>query len=128
MEVEGAYAPDFFGSAPELSSSLMTVMSHFLLVPQVGPIRPFMLIGVGLMKTHVNLTRAGLLATDNIINDAMFGWDVGGGVMAFAGRHFGVRGDLRYFHSFQDYSVIGFTLPSVKFNYSRASAGVILEF
>jgi hypothetical protein len=39
-----------------------------------------------------------------------------------------VRGDLRYFHSFQDLTVLGFTLSNAKLNYGRASAGVVLKF
>lgn len=83
-----------------------------------------MLAGVGLIKTHVELTMASVFTTDN--ND--FGWDVGGGLMGFLVEHVGVRGDLRYFHSFQDLTILGFTLGDSKVNYGRASAGVVLKF
>ena len=42
-----------------------------------GPVRPYALAGVGLIKSHVELTAASLFTTDN--NDV--GWDVGGGLV-----------------------------------------------
>src|SRR4051812_39100333 len=77
FEEEFAYARDFFGSTPAFKSSVLTVMSNAMVAPKVGPIRPYFLAGLGLMKTHVDFTTSSFLATDN--NN--FGWDVGGGVM-----------------------------------------------
>src|SRR5712691_2710402 len=56
FEEEFAYAPDFFGTAPNLKSSALTVMSNAMLAPKVGPIRPYFLAGLGLIKTHVEFT------------------------------------------------------------------------
>jgi opacity protein-like surface antigen len=123
FEEEFAYAKDFFGTAPTLNSSVLTVMSNVMLVPNVGPIRPFALAGVGLIKTKVELTPISLLTTNN--NN--FGWDIGGGVI-IGGEHFGVRGDIRYFHSFQDQTIAGFVLSSPKLNFGRASAALMLMF
>ncbi len=124
VEEEVAYAPNFFGTAPGLSSSVLTAMTNVMIIPQVGPVRPYVRAGLGLIKTHVNLTTGSIFTTDN--NN--FGWDVGGGLVGFVGAHFGVRGDLCYFHSFQDLVVLGFTLGNSKLNYARASAGVVLTF
>lgn len=124
FEEEIAYAPSFFGDAPGLSSSVLTLMSNVMLVPKLGPVRPYVLAGIGLIKTHVELTTASVFTTDN----NMLGWDVGGGLMGFFGDHVGVRGDLRYFHAFQDLTVLGLTLGDSKLNYGRASVGVILAF
>ncbi|MEO8677524.1 MAG: outer membrane beta-barrel protein [Vicinamibacterales bacterium] len=124
VEEEIAYAPDFFGSGTGLSSSVLTAMSNVMLAPKIGPVRPYVLAGVGLMKSHVELTQASILTTDN----NTFGWDIGGGVMGFLGSHLGLRADLRYFHSFQDLNVLGFTLDNSKLNFGRASAGVVLKF
>jgi hypothetical protein len=124
IEEEVAYAPNFFGTAPGLSSSVLTLMSHVMLVPKLGPVRPYALAGIGLIKTHVELTTASLLTTDN----NSLGWDVGGGLMGLMGHHFGVRADLRYVHSFQDLTILGFTLGSAKLDYGRASAGVVFVF
>ena len=124
VEAEVAYARDFFGEAPGLSSSVMTVMGNLMLAPNLGPLRPYVLAGIGLIKTHVELTPASLFTT----NDNNLGWDIGGGLMGFFGEYVGLRGDVRYFHSFQDLSVLGFTLGDLKLNYGRASVGVVLRF
>src|SRR4249920_3698031 len=100
FEEEFAYAKDFFGSAPTLNSSVLTVMSNVMFVPRIGPIRPYGLVGVGLIKTKVELTPVSLLTTNN--NN--FGYDIGGGVI-IGGAHIGVRGDVRFFHSFQDQTI-----------------------
>src|SRR6478752_7198056 len=54
FEEEFGYAKDFFGSAPNLDSSVLTVMSNLMLVPNLGPVRPYALVGLGLVKTHVS--------------------------------------------------------------------------
>lgn len=124
VEGEVAYAPNFFGEVPFISSSVLTLTGNVMLVPNMGPVRPYALAGIGLMKTHVGLTLVDVLAIDN--NN--LGWDVGGGLMGFVSDHVGVRGDIRYFHSFQDLAVLGFTLDNTKLNYGRASVGVVVKF
>src|ERR1700719_499936 len=74
FEEEVAYAKDFFGNAPEISSSVLTLMSNVMIVPASGPVHPYALAGLGLIKTHVDFTTSSILTTDN--ND--FGWDIGG--------------------------------------------------
>jgi opacity protein-like surface antigen len=123
FEEEFAYAKDFFGTAPTLNSSVLTVMSNVMLVPNIGPIRPYALAGLGLIKTKVELTPISLLTTNN--NN--FGWDIGGGVL-IGGEHVGVRGDVRYFHSFQDQTIAGFVLSNPKLSFGRASAALMLMF
>jgi opacity protein-like surface antigen len=124
FEQEFAWANDFFGETPGVSSNVLTVMSNFMLAPRIGPVRPYALIGVGLIKTHVELTSSSLLEEDN----NSFGWDVGGGLMGFFGEHVGVRGEIRYFHGFKDLEVLGVSLPSQKIDFGRASAGVVFKF
>ncbi len=124
FEEEFAYAPDFFGTRAGLSSNVLTLMSNLMLAPKLGLVRPYVEAGIGLIKTHVDLTTTTLLTTDN--NN--LGWDVGGGVMIFLGTHFGVRGDIRYVHAFQDLTVQGFTLSNTKLDYGRASGGLVLKF
>jgi hypothetical protein len=123
-EEEVAYAPNFLGSAAGLSSSVLTLMSNVMLVPKIGPVHPYVLVGTGLIKTHVQFTAASVFTTDNLA----LGWDVGGGLIGFVGGHVGLRGDLRYFHSFQDLTALGFTLSNSKLNYGRAGVGLVLKF
>src|SRR5437762_2942198 len=125
FEEEFAYASTFFGSAPTLKSSVLTVMSNVMLAPKVGPVRPYFLTGAGLIKTHVDLTAASILTTD----DNNFGWDIGGGVIITVMPHVGIRGDIRYFHTFQDLTIRGFSLgTSAKLDYGRAAAAVNFTF
>jgi opacity protein-like surface antigen len=124
FEEDFGYAKDFFGTAPNLSSNVLTLMSNLLIVPKIGPARPYVLGGVGLIKTHIELTPASLLTTDN----NAVGWDVGGGLMGFFSEHVGLRGDIRYFHAFQDIKVLGFTLSDTKIDFGRASAALVLKF
>jgi len=123
-EMEIAYSPAFFGEAAGLSSNVLTVMGNVMLAPKAGPLRPYLLAGAGIMKTHFELRTSSVLTT----NDTAFGYVVGGGVFALVSSHFGLRGDVRYFHSFPDVTILGFTLPSEKLNYSRISAGIVLQF
>ena len=124
FEEEFAYAKDFFGSAPGLSSSVLTLMTNVMLVPKIGPIRPYGVSGIGLIKTHVELTPTNLLTSDN--NN--FGWNVGGGLIILFAPHVGVRGDIRYFHAFQDLNVLGLTINNTKLDFGRASAALMLTF
>jgi hypothetical protein len=86
-------------------------------------VRPYGVIGLGLIKTNVDLTPSGLLNMDN----NSLGWDLGGGLMVGAGR-IGVRGDVRYFHAFKDLEFAGFTLNNTKLDFGRASVGLVLGF
>ena len=124
FETEFGYAKDFFGSAPAFESSVLTVMGNVMLVPATGPIRPYALVGLGLMKSHVELTPDSILTTNN--ND--FGWDIGGGVFIFFGDHVGVRGDIRYFHSFEDLELLGVDISDTKLDFGRAAGALVLKF
>jgi opacity protein-like surface antigen len=124
FEEEFGYAKDFFGSAPNLESSVLTVMSNLMLVPNLGPVRPYALVGIGLVKTHVSLDAASLVTSEN--NN--LGWDVGGGLIVFFGQHVGLRGDVRYVHSFQDLETLGFTLGHNKLDFGRFAGALVFAF
>jgi opacity protein-like surface antigen len=124
FEEEFAYAKNFFGDSTSFSSSVLTLMTNLMVVPAIGPVHPYVLGGVGLIKSHVEFTSASIFTTDN--NN--FGWDLGGGVIFLLGGHLGVRGDIRHFHSFQDLKVLGFTVSNSKLNFARASAGLVVTF
>lgn len=123
-ELEIAYASGFFGDIPGVSSSVLTVMGNGMLAPKFGPVQPYALVGLGLIKTRVELTTGGLLESSN----NHFGWDVGGGLIAFFGDHVGVRGDIRYFHAFQDLELLGVSFGDAKLDFGRASAGLVFKF
>jgi len=125
FEQEFAYAQNFFGEAPGYESSVLTVMSNFMIVPNLGPVRPFGVIGLGLIKSNVEFTPESLLDADH----NHFGWNVGGGLIVFFGDHFGIRGDIRYFHSFQEFEVAGFSLfEGEKLDFGRAGGALVFKF
>ena len=123
-EFEFNFIDQFFGQTTGVSSNLFTMMGNVMFAPKVGAIQPYVLTGLGLMKTHVEFTTAGLVSTNN--NN--LAWDIGGGVMGFFTPHFGIRGDLRYFHSFQNLSVLNFSLSDTKLDYGRVAGAVVLKF
>ena len=124
VEEEFADAKNFFGKVGDQSSSVITLMTNLMIVPALGPVHPYVLGGLGLMKTHVEFTSSDLLSTTN----NSLAWDIGGGVTVLFG-HVGVRGDIRHFHSFSS-----FTLPLVgtstdeKLNFGRASGALVFAF
>ena len=124
-ETDFGYTKNFYGSAPGVTSSLITVMGNVLFVPAVGPVRPYALAGLGLIRSQVDVSR-GTLISNSGNNDV--GWDVGGGVFVFFGEHVGLRGDIRYFHSFKEFTVAGFPLGDANIDFGRASAAFVLKF
>ena len=123
-EAEISYAPNFFGEIPGTSSNVFTFMGNFMLAPKFGVLQPYGVIGLGLIKTHAEVSLGGLLEADN----NHFGWDIGGGAIGYFGRHVGIRGDIRYFHAFQDLELLGIPIADAKLDFGRASAGVLFRF
>jgi hypothetical protein len=126
FEEELADAKNFFGSVGTQSSSVITVMSNVMIVPAIGPVHPYLLGGLGLMKTHVDFTRSDVLSTTN----NGLAWDLGGGVTVLFGGHLGVRGDIRHFHSTKSFTIpfTGITPTDEKLTFGRASAALVLAF
>ena len=121
-ELEVSYAKDFFGEIPGVSSSVLTVMGNLMLAPDFGPVRPYGVVGLGLIRTEVSA------ATLFEVENSHFGWDIGGGVMIFPSRHVGIRGDVRYFHAFEDIEVLGISLGETNLDFGRLSGGVVFRF
>jgi hypothetical protein len=124
FEEEFAYAKNFFGTAPGFESSVLTVMSNVIIGPKISLVRPYVTGGIGLIKAKVEFTPNSLLNTDN----NGFGWNLGGG-LTVGSDHVGIRGDVRFFHSFKDLEVLGFSLGgNTKLDFGRASVGLFLGF
>ena len=121
-ELELASATNFFVSEPDGSSDVLTLMGNVMLAPQFGPVRPYGLVGLGLIRTTIE-GRAFAPDSQN-----SFGWDVGGGLMIFVTRHVGFRGDVRYFHAFREIRLLGLPLGETRFDFGRAAASVVLKF
>jgi len=121
FEEDIAYAKDFFGSSPGSDNSVLTVMSNLLIGIPIGPVHPFIVGGVGLIRPHASLNLTDLVSSKNA-----FGYDLGGGITLSLGRRFGVRADIRRFSTFEDLTLFVFT--GGKLSFSRASIGLTLKY
>ena len=124
FEAEIAHTNEFFGASPVESTSVLTFMGNFMLAPKFGPIQPYGAAGLGLIRTSIE--SAGQSNDEN-----QFGWDLGGGVIAFFSQHVGVRGDVRYLHSFQAIDFSRFPALQVrndKLDFGRASIAIVFKF
>jgi hypothetical protein len=124
FEEEFGYAKHFYGSAPGLSANVETLMSNLMVIPAIGYVHPYVAGGLGLIRSHSNLT-----TTDTIFgsNNDDFGWDGGGGIILLIG-HFGISGDFRYYHAFQNLALVGFAVSNPKLAFARASGGLVFKF
>jgi opacity protein-like surface antigen len=126
FEAEIGYTKNFFGESAGQTSNVLTFMGNFMLAPKFGPVQPYGVIGLGLIRTTVEAT---VNSTSNDNNQ--IGWDGGGGLMIFFGQHIGVRGDIRYFHSFQILDLSNFPflpLQETKLDYGRVAGAVVFKF
>jgi opacity protein-like surface antigen len=126
FEEELGYTNDFFGQNGNQTSKVLTLMSNFMICPKFGPVQPYGLGGIGLIRTSVEGATSG--------DENQIGWDVGGGVMIFFNQHVGIRGDVRYYHSFQvlDFSKLpsipGLNLSDNKLDYGRVAGAFVFRF
>jgi hypothetical protein len=123
FEEDFGYAKDFFGTTPGGDNAVLTLMSNLMIVIPAGPVRPYGIIGLGLVRPHAKLDLANLAEVDQ----NALGWDIGGGLNVFFGRTFGVRGDVRHIRTLQDIT-LGGVFSNAPLDFWRASAGVTLRF
>jgi opacity protein-like surface antigen len=128
FEIDFGHSPRFFedhtsGSGFRLSpdSSVTTLTGNVIVRAHGGPIRPYVVGGVALIRT--NLHDADRRLSSSTSNN--FGMDVGAGVMGFFAQNVGLRGDIRYFRSFRD-NYAGLVLED--FSFWRGSVGVSFKF
>ena len=133
FEIDFGYSPNFFETSTTSSgfefassSNVTTLMGNLVIGATSGSVRPYVVGGVGLLRTNVQ--DAGEVFDISTKND--FGLDVGGGVMGFFSENVGLRGDIRYFRGFRGTSdsdsVTGIALGD--FSFWRGSLGVSFKF
>jgi len=127
FEIDFGYSPNFFEDHSSASgfrltndSSVTTLTGNVIIAAHGGPIRPYGVGGVGLIRTNLHdVDRQQDSANSHL------GMDVGGGVIAFFAQNLGLRGDIRYFRSFHDTA----DYPTLEdFNFWRGSFGVSFKF
>ena len=120
FEMEFTHASDFTGVRPD-PASVTTLMGDFLVAPKISIVQPYGLVGAGAIKTT---------ATGPGDSETQIGWTVGGGLIVYVQKHVGLKGDVRYYHSFQALSLLGIDLArdDNKIDFGRAAFGVVLKF
>jgi opacity protein-like surface antigen len=121
VEEEFAYAPDFFGKSPGADNAVMTLMSNLRLVIPAGPVQPYGVVGLGLIRAHAKLNASSLSLSKNAL-----GYDIGAGVNIFLIHSVGIRGDVRHMHTLQDVTLGVFS--KAKLDFWRGSAGLTFRF
>jgi len=121
FEEEFAYAPNFFGTSGT-DNAVLTLMSNVLVIIPAGPVQPYGLIGIGLVRPHTELTASSLASDQNTL-----GWDIGGGVNVYFAHAVGIRGDLRHIRTLQDLT-LGGVFTNAPLDFWRASAGLTFRF
>jgi opacity protein-like surface antigen len=122
FEEEIGYAKHFFGKTDGEDNALLTVMSNLMAVVPAGPIRPYALFGIGLMRPHVKFDASSLALDKNAL-----GYNIGGGVNIFFSPAVGIRGDVRHMQTFKDMTLGGF-FSNDKLDFWRGSAGLTFRF
>jgi opacity protein-like surface antigen len=122
FEEEFAYAPNFYGIASGADNAVLTLMSNLLLVIPAGPVQPYGLVGIGLVRPHAQLSASSIASTQNTL-----GWDIGGGINIYFVHAVGIRGDLRRIRTFEDIT-LGGVFTNAPLNFWRASAGLTFRF
>lgn len=122
FEEEFLYARRFFGDDPNVASSVVTAMSNIVVGPRIGFIRPYGLIGAGLIKARVKLKLEDLAE-----GDTGLGWNIGGGVEVGSAR-LGLRADIRRMHSMKDLDLPLLPVNGLKLDFSRASFGLVFRY
>ena len=129
VEGDFGYSPDFFGKTDLGDSSVFTATGNLLVgVPFGGQqgfgIRPYGLVGIGIVHPK------GDAFGSQFDDENKIAWDFGGGVMLFFGSHAGIRGELRYFRTFEALEILGIDLADQPgdLDFTRGSIGFIFRF
>jgi hypothetical protein len=94
-----------FSDEPSVNSYMANAIWAIPLGVQ-GKYQPFVSAGLGAIRTNADLFDVlGEQSSGNAISvsQTMFGGNIGGGILAFAG-HFGIRGDVRFYKASKEES------------------------
>jgi hypothetical protein len=130
FEGDFGFSPDFFGKTDLGDSSVFTAFGNVLLgIPFGGQrgfgVRPYGLVGVGALYPEGDA-----FASQVELSEWKVGWDFGGGVMLFFGTHAGIRGDIRYFRTFEALDVLDIEIGNGPgdLDFTRGSVGFVFRF
>jgi opacity protein-like surface antigen len=117
-ELDISHNGDFDGES-FADSSITPITLNFVAMYMHDRIRPFLVVGVGVMRVHA------ASASGQSSTSTEPAWDTGAGVLYMLNDAIGVRGDVRYFRHFNrqdmpfgDNGVLDFVRTSVGVTYS----------
>ena len=122
FEEDIGYAPNFFGKTTGGDNAVLTVMSNLMVVVPAGPIQPYALAGLGVIRPHAKFDSSSLSLDQNAL-----GYDVGGGVNIFLAHSVGIRADVRHQHTLQNIT-LGNLFSNQPVDFWRATLGLALRF
>lgn len=128
LEIDFGYTPDFFDEEADLAlvadSNVTTLMANLAIAPGEGPVRPYGVAGIGLLRTRID--------TDDLfaeVDENDWGLSVGAGVMGMFSDNVGLRGDVRYFRRLQDPEGDNdLDVALGQFDFWRVTGGVTFRF
>jgi len=125
FEAEWMYEDEFLGQTQNPASKVMTFMGNFMLAPKISVVQPYGLVGMGLIRTTAEDTILNLEEGENQI-----GWNIGGGMIVYLHRNVGLKGDVRYYHSFEALDLFGLELAADenRLDFGRFAFGVVFAF
>jgi opacity protein-like surface antigen len=125
FEFELTYEGEFTGDRSTEASAVTTLMGNLMLAPRIAIVQPYGIAGIGAIRTKVETGIADSSESENQI-----GWTIGGGLIIFLQQHVGLKGDLRYYHSFEALDLLGIDLGrnENRIDFGRAGFGVVFKF
>jgi len=137
VEADVGYTPRFVGADVDFIGIPISVAQNRVTTAMVNltagipiqgrsgiGVRPYAVGGIGLIRQQIDLV-GGLVS--HTTSD--LGYDLGGGLVLFLGRHVGLRGDVRHFRTTGGISVSDLIdLEPGAFNFTRTSVGVTFRY
>ena len=117
----GPSAKEMRVSMPKVTYIEYNGTAHLVVVP-AGPIQPYAVAGLGLIRPHAKFDSSSLSLDQNAL-----GYDVGGGVNVFLAHSVGIRADVRHLHTLQDIT-LGNLFSSQPVDFWRGTLGLALRF
>jgi opacity protein-like surface antigen len=127
-ELDFGYSPNFFQDDPDFQftggGNVTTLMANVIVGAPLWGVRPYATGGAGLMRARVD--DAGDFFTN--VNSNEWGYNLGGGIMAFPATNVGLRFEARYFRTFEEAGAADADLGLGRFSFWRGNVGLTFRF
>ena len=118
MEEDFSFAKNFYDTSTD--NSVLTIMTNVRFSLPLGPIQPYLVGGIGLIRPHASNNPFQVFTSKSA-----FGTDLGGGLTIMFGPGVGVRGDIRRFNA-TGLRLLVFS--GARADFWRASAGLTFRY